>query len=44
MKCKQTTDMAHVAKLRMLALQLSELYFSAEDLEHIKSHHAGDHR
>jgi hypothetical protein len=43
MKCKQTTDTAHVAKLRALALEFSESYFSVEDLEHIHSHH-GDHR
>lgn len=41
MKCKQTTDLQHVATLRELALQFSETYFSAEDLEHIRSHHGG---
>ncbi len=40
MKCKQTTDEAHVASLRRLALQFSSSYFSGADLEHIRSHHA----
>ncbi len=44
MKCKQTTDKAHVAKLRELALAFSDTYFSGKDLEHIRSHHGGDHR
>lgn len=39
MKCKQTTDVAHVEELRRLALEFSGTYFSAEDLEHIRSHH-----
>ena len=39
MKCKQTTDVAHVATLRKLALEFSGTYFSGEDLEHIRSHH-----
>lgn len=39
MKCKQTTDAAHVATLRRLALEFSGTYFSAEDLEHIRAHH-----
>lgn len=39
MKCKQTTDAAHVAKLRELAMAFSETYFSAEDMEHIRGHH-----
>ncbi len=38
MKCKQTTDAAHVATLRELALEFSATYFSESDLEHIKSH------
>jgi hypothetical protein len=44
MKCKQTTDKAHVATVRELALAFSETYFTKEDLEHIKSHHDGEHR
>lgn len=53
MKCKQTTDVSHVAALRALAVEFSATYFSAEDLEHIRgSHgtdeehgeHGGDHR
>lgn len=42
MKCKQTTDAANVAQLRKLALDFSAAYFSAEDNEHIRSHHAGE--
>lgn len=38
MKCKQTTDPAHVAKMRELAMAFSETYFSKEDLEHLKQH------
>lgn len=41
MKCKQTTDVANVAKARALALEFSATYFSEDDLEHIRSHHAG---
>lgn len=44
MKCKQTVDSENVAKLRMWTLELSKLYFSGEDLEHIKSHHASEQR
>ena len=44
MKCKQTTDAAHVETLRKTALEFSETYFSAEDLEHIRAHHGGEHR
>jgi nickel superoxide dismutase len=44
MKCKQTTDKGHVENLRKLALEFSETYFTGEDLEHIKSHHAGEHK
>ncbi len=43
MKCKQTTDKAHVEALRKAALEFSDTYFSAEDLEHINSHH-GSHK
>ena len=42
MKCKQTTDVAHVAALRKLADDFSETYFSKEDLEHLRGHHDGD--
>ncbi|MDP6988585.1 MAG: hypothetical protein QF903_03820 [Planctomycetota bacterium] len=44
MKCKQTTDGAHVTNLRETALSFSAIYFSAEDLEHIRGHHGGEHR
>jgi nickel superoxide dismutase len=43
MKCKQTTDTAHVETLRKLALEFSATYFSAEDLGHIREHHGGEH-
>jgi nickel superoxide dismutase len=39
MKCKQTTDTAHVEALRKHAMDFSETYFSAEDLEHLRDHH-----
>ena len=39
MKSKQTTDVAHVKHLRDAVQRLSGLYFSKEDLEHIKGHH-----
>ncbi|MFT4540379.1 MAG: nickel superoxide dismutase [Planctomycetota bacterium] len=41
MKCKQTTDVANVAKLRSLGMAFAETYFSKEDLAHIKSHGEG---
>ena len=44
MKCKQTTDAGHVAKLRSLALDFSETYFDADALKHIREHHDGSHR
>ena len=44
MKCKQTTEAEHVAKLRSLALQFSGTYFTGDDLKHIQSDHGGDHR
>jgi nickel superoxide dismutase len=44
MLCKQTTDAAHVAEARRLALDFSASYFSAEDLEHIRSHHGPEAR
>jgi len=43
MKCKQTTDTAHVETLRKLALDFSATYFSSEDLGHIREHHGGEH-
>jgi len=39
MKCKQTTDVAHVAKLRSLAMEFARTYFKPEDLKHIEEHH-----
>jgi nickel superoxide dismutase len=42
MKCKQTTDTAHTDAVRGLTLAFSETYFSAEDLEHIRSHHGAE--
>jgi nickel superoxide dismutase len=39
MKCKQTTEVANVVELRRLALEFSDTYFKAEDLEHIRAHH-----
>jgi nickel superoxide dismutase len=39
MKCKQTTDVKNVEKLRGLVGQLVSLYFSEEDQKHLKDHH-----
>ena len=39
MKAKQTTDLAHVERLRAGVKKLSELYFSKADLKHIGEHH-----
>jgi nickel superoxide dismutase len=39
MKAKQTTDAAHVEQLRHLIDKFAELYFSEEDLKHIREHH-----
>ena len=39
MKAKQTTDLAHVEKLRVLVEKFSELYFDEKDLEHLREHH-----
>ena len=38
MKAKQTTDTEHCTKLRELVHGFSEMYFSKEDLEHLKEH------
>ena len=39
MKAKQTTDQAHVEKLRALIEKFSGLYFGEEELEHLRKHH-----
>ena len=39
MKAKQTTDAAHVEQLRNLFDKFTELYFSEEDLKHIRERH-----
>jgi nickel superoxide dismutase len=39
MKAKQTTDPVHVEKLRGLVEKFSALYFSKEELEHLREHH-----
>lgn len=38
MKCKQTTDPAHVAALLEAVETFSGTYFSAEDLQHLREH------
>ena len=43
MKCKQTTDVAHVNKIRETVRAFAGTYFSADDLEHLKSHIGGGH-
>lgn len=42
MKCKQTTDLAHVEKLRTSLDQFVDVYFSPEDREHLKQHGKDD--
>lgn len=44
MKCRQTTDPTHVANLRAHIDAFAKIYFSKEDLEHIKSHHDKHHK
>ena len=39
MKCKQGTDKGQVERLRGLASQFSQAYFSPEDMEHMKHGH-----
>jgi nickel superoxide dismutase len=39
MKAKQTTDPSHIESLRGLIDEFAELYFSKEDLEHLREHH-----
>jgi nickel superoxide dismutase len=39
MKCKQTIDPENVEQLKLLVDRFEEIYFSAEDKEHIKEHH-----
>ena len=43
MKCKQTTDVAHVETLRKTAADFSASYFSAEDMQHLREH-SFDHK
>ena len=38
MKCKQSTDPTHVARLRELTDRFVELYFDAEAREHLREH------
>lgn len=38
MKAKQTTDLDHVEALRSLIAEFSAMYFSKEDLEHLRQH------
>jgi len=38
MKCKQTTEVKHCQDLRKSIDRFSKLYFSAEDLKHLKVH------
>jgi len=38
MKCKQTIETGHVARLRELAEGFSATYFSAEDMAHLREH------
>lgn len=38
MKCKQTTDLGNVEKLRSLVNEFESVYFSKEDKQHLKQH------
>ena len=38
MKCKQTTDLENANKLKSLVDEFEELYFSKEDIKHLKDH------
>ena len=40
MKSKQTTDLAHVQKLRLLVKEFKELYFGPKEKEHIHKEHS----
>jgi len=39
MKCKQTTDLTHVEKLRSLLMEFHNVYFTAEEKQHLKDPH-----
>ncbi|MCK4893358.1 MAG: superoxide dismutase [Calditrichia bacterium] len=39
MKCKQTTDLTHVEKLRSLLNDFHNVYFTAEEEQHLKDPH-----
>ena len=39
MKCKQTTDLENVAKLRSLVDEFEKSYFTEDDLKHLKVKH-----
>ena len=43
MKCKQTIDTANVAAFRQALEEFQMVYFSEEDLRHIKGHEHADH-
>jgi len=38
MKCKQTTDLKNVEKLKSLVGEFTDIYFNAEQKEHLKEH------
>jgi nickel superoxide dismutase len=38
MKCKQTTDLSNVEKLKSLLKQFEDIYFSPEDKKHLQEH------
>ena len=44
MKCKQTTDKAHVADLKNQVHVFAKMYFSEEDLKHMQQHKDDQHR
>jgi nickel superoxide dismutase len=38
MKCKQTTDLSNVEKLKSLVTQFEDIYFSPDDKKHLQEH------
>ena len=41
MKAKQTTDLENTKKLKQLVDEFTKIYFSPEDVKHLKSHQPG---
>jgi nickel superoxide dismutase len=39
MKCKQTIDLKNIEQLKIIVNQFEEIYFSAQDKDHLEQHH-----